>query len=662
MGMQLVDWLVVLVYVLFALVVGVVYARRASADVDEYFLSGRTLPWWLAGTSMVATSFACDTPLVVTGWVRDHGIWKNWLWWCFAAGGMLSVFLFSRWWRRGGVMTKAELVELRYSGKEASALRFTLGVFHAGITNTWVLCWVLLAAAKILDVLLGVGKITAVTLACVVSLSYTLMAGFWGVVVTDLVQFAMAMTGAIVLACFAWGALGGSAGLAAAEAQHAFGPDTLRFLPEPGAGSPFDASFWTLPVAALAVYLGVSWWAFEGVDGSGTTVQRIAASRDEREGLLATLWYNVAHYALRPWPWILVALASLALLPTIELASEHPGEVMEVSPARLVIAASDGAGRVEVPLEAGYDEDWRPIASVEAGHVVEAGDVLARTDSERAYVVMMRRLLPAGLLGLVVASLIAAFMSTVDTHVNLAASFFVNDVYRRFLNPNASSARYVWMGRIASVGVLGLAALLAWRSKKISWLYEFFLSFLAGVGPVYVARWLWWRVRASTEIVAMLASSIASTALTFLSVRWPDTPLSPAGVLEPGGRLCVVVLVSGLCALVSMLVTRAPDPASLVGFYRKVRPIGWWGPVRALAPEVEPPREARVALVGAAAALAATYGAMLGVGQLLLGREAAGVASLVVAAFGAAGVAWSLRRLIGSGAVARSPAPSNRSS
>ncbi|MAF64934.1 MAG: hypothetical protein CMJ84_04650 [Planctomycetes bacterium] len=644
--MHWVDWTVVGAYVVFALVVGVLLARRAGSDVDQFFLSGRSLPWWVAGTSMVATTFAADTPLVVTGWVRDYGIWKNWLWWAFAANGMLTVFLFSRWWRRGGVMTKAELAELRYGGSGARALRAVLGTMHAGVTNTIVLCWVLLAAVKILDVLFGVDKATGIVAASLIALVYSSLAGFWGVVITDIVQFTMAIVGAVILAALSWSAIDGGAGLEAARVEGLFGPDTLRFLPRPGEGSVFDSSFWTVPTAALAVYLGVSWWAAEGVDGSSTTVQRVSAARTPRDGMLATLWYNVAHYALRPWPWILVAVASLVILPDVEVRAEHAGRVVELTGERMVVAATDGAGRYEIAIGGeAFEADWSPRATVAAGEVIESGAVVARTDGERAYVVMMKRFLPVGLLGLVVASLLAAFMSTIDTHVNLASSFFVNDLYRRFLAPGRDAAHYVRVARLASAGVLALGGWLAYASSSISGLFLFFLAFLGGVGPVYLARWLWWRVRASTEITAMLASAAATLILTFTPIPWRDSPLSPGGELAPEGRLCLVVAFSMLCAACSMLATQTPDPRTLVGFYRRVRPLGAWGPVRALALDVQPDQRMGAALAGAAGGLAATYGALFGVGCFFLGSLVQAGAGLAVALAGTVLVARSLRSL-----------------
>lgn len=645
MALHPLDWLIVGAYVLFALTVGVLYAKKAGKDVDQYFLSGRSLPWWIAGTSMVATSFAADTPLVITGWVRDYGIWKNWLWWCYCGGGMLAVFVFARLWRRGGVMTKAEVAELRYGGPAAAVLRGILGFMHASLTNTITLCWVLLAAAKIMDVLLGIDQTLAVTLACLIALVYSLMAGFWGVVVTDLVQFVMAMVGAVALAWLSWDAVGGTEGvLAAAAAGGEFTENTLRLFPARGEGSIFDASFWTRPLASVAIYMGIAWWAAENVDGGGTAIQRIAASKNEREGVLAVMWFNVTHYALRPWPWIMVALASLIVLPNLELATPFPGTITEVTAEAITIEAKDGRTETVAVTHPENTEDWQVVAIVEPDQVIEEGQALAKTDSERAYVVMMKRYLPVGLLGLVVASLLAAFMSTIDTHVNLAASFFVNDLYRRFFVKDADPKHYVLAARCACVGVLLLAGLMASQAKSIADLFMFFLALLSGVGPIYVLRWLWWRVQASTEITAMVSSATATIFLTLnKSIIWNLGPFSDQGKLAAEGRLILVVGFSIVCSLIATFVVKKPAPESLLSFYRKVRPSGWWGPVAALAPDVHPVRGGHVIVVGVIGGIALVYGAMLAVGLFLLDRSGEGIVASIAAAVGAAGVLYALR-------------------
>jgi Na+/proline symporter len=643
--MQPLDWWFVAAYLVFALSVGVLLARRGGASVDEFFLSGRRLPWWLAGTSIVATTFAVDTPLVISGWVRDYGIWKNWLWWCYALTGLLTGFVFARWWRRGGVMTKAEFAELRYGDSGARWLRGFLGVLHAGFVDIIAMCWVLLAATKIVDVLFGVDKVVGLTIACVVALSYSLLAGLWGVVVTDLVQFVISMVGSVVLAVLVWQAVGGGEAVAAAVASGSVAAERLAFLPQTGPGGPLAASFWTTPVAALAVYLGVSWFAVESADGAPLTVQRISATRDERQGVLAVVWFAVANNALRPWPWILVAVASLLVLPPLEVTSPVAGTVERVTPALVGIRTADGEDHYVGLLPEGSARDWRPRASVQVGQQVAAGEVVAHSDSERAYVVMLKRYLPVGLLGLVAASLIAAFMSTIDTQINVAASFFVNDVYRRFLNPGASDGHYVLVARLASIAVLAIAAAVASVADSISSLFTLFISFLGGVGPVYLLRWFWWRVTAWAEIAAMLTSATATLMLTWWPIDWAPGPLSPAGHLAHEGRLLFVVAASLTAALVTLLATRAPDPQSLVAFYERLRPAGAWGPVRRLAAAPEGGEFGLgVALVGIAAGLALIFGTVFALGHLFVGRELWAVTLGLVAVAGGAGVGWSLRR------------------
>ena len=646
MRLTWIDWGVVVVFVAYSLWIGLRYTRKASESVEQYFLSGRTIGWWLSGTSMVATSFSADTPLVVTGWVRDGGVWKNWVWWCFAVGGVLHVFFFARWWRRGEVMTKAELVELRYGGAGARFLRGSLGAIHAFVTNTITLCWVLLASAKILDVMFGLPKGTALVAASALTLLYTAASGFWGVILTDQFQFVVAMLGMIVLGAISWQAVHGMDGLAAAQASGVLGPDVLHFFPPPGPGTWLDASFWTAPITAILVYLGIAWWAHESVDGTATAVQRISAARDERQGMLAMLWFNVAHYALRPWGWIATALASLVLLPAIEVRASAAGTVRAIEDQTVVIATNSGEADVSLSLQPpGSAEDWRPVPLVAVGEPVEQGTLVARTDSEAAYVTMMGRYLPVGLLGLMVASLLAAFMSTVTTHINLAASYFVNDLYRRFVARAADERHYIGVARLASVAVLSIAGTLAYFATSISELFLFLLAFLSGVGPVYVLRWLWWRVRASTEITAMLASCATSSALTVFKQGWQLGPLTNGGELSNEGRLIVTVVVSTLCALASLLVTRAPDPAALVSFYRRVRPLGAWGPVRALSGLPAPRAGLGVALLGSAASLAAILGSMLSLGFWLLDRHAALLVSCVVAGVGTLVTFSTLRRL-----------------
>ncbi len=667
-----VDWAVIIAYVIFALSVGAYFARRAGKGIEEFFLSGRRLPWWLAGTSLVATTFASDTPLVVTGWVRDGGIWRNWIWWCFALGSVFTVMLFARYWKRGQVMTSAELAELRYGGRGAKVLRAGLGIFQAGFTNTITLCWVILAAAKIQGVVFDVDKGVSIVIACLTALTYCSMAGLWGVVVTDFVQFLMAMIGSIALAWLAWNGVGGIDGvMTAAQAPgSSFGPETLSFFPKPGEGSIFDASFWTTGMAATAVFLGVQWWARDGADGGALVVQRVSSARSERDGVLAVLWYNVAHFALRPWPWILVAIASLVVLPNLELTSPVNGSVLAIDGSaepQWVDVQPEQGDAIRLRLDSvGTDDDWYPTQiKIAPDEQIEAGHVLARTDSERAYVVMMGRYLPAGLLGLAVAALLAAFMSTVDTHVNLAASFFVGDLYRRFLNRNASDRHYVLVARIACAAVLAIAGAFAYLADSIGDLFVFFLTFTAGVGPVYLARWFWWRVQAWTEIVAMCASATAATWLTFgkpiaaalqsslgidllvpiADFAWPMGPLAPDGVLSGQGKVVVVLAVSIVCSLLSIALLKKPSPNRLIEFYTKVRPMGAWGPVRDLCGGLPAKEKPLPIIVGSLGGSLAILGTMLAMGGWLLGRPNFALGWIGGAIVGACALAWGMARV-----------------
>lgn len=697
------DYAVIAGYIVFALAVGAYFSRRAGRGVEEFFLSGRNLPWWLAGTSLVATTFASDTPLVITGWVRDEGIHMNWIWWCMAIGSVFTVLLFSRYWKRGQVMTSAELAELRYGGKSARVLRLALGIFQSGFTNTIVLSWVILAAAKIQEVVFDIDKWVSIVAASLIALTYCSMAGLWAVVVTDIVQFVMAMIGSIALAWIAWNHVGGIEGVRAAQeaAGSAFTPDTLALFPAHGEGSVFDASFWTVPFATICVFLGVQWWARESADGGPLVVQRVSSAKSERDGMLAVLWYNVAHFALRPWPWILVAVASLILLPPLQVTAPSSGLVTAVGPDWIDLDPSgqrstvlsapstspsaspdsqevyesteQDASEPPIPLgsqrvrfaEFAPDPEWQPtLVQVQPGQFVGRGEVMARSDSERAYVVMMGKYLPEGLLGLAIAALLAAFMSTVDTHVNLASSFFVGDVYRRFLHRNGSERHYVSVARLAGAGVLAIAGLFSYLADSIGDLFTFFLAFTAGVGPVYLARWFWWRVRASTEITAMVSSAVAATWLTFgkniagylegpaggvltrlANVHWELGALAEDGSPTAAGRLVLVLLVSITSSAISVALSPKPDPNSLVPFYERVRPMGAWGPVRALRPDLTPAEKPWPVLVGSLGGSAAILGLLFVMGGYFLDRPNFMVGSAIACVLGTGALLWGMKSM-----------------
>ena len=457
-----IDWAVLALYFAFTLAVGLYFVRRASSSTQEFFVSGRNLPWWLAGTSMVATSFSVDTPLVVTGWVRTQGIQRNWIWWCLAIGGMLAAFVFAQLWRRSEVMTDVELTELRYSGRPAAALRGIRAVYMTLYANCLTMAWVTLAMVKVFGAVFDIGPLPATLFAAGLTLAYAMLAGLWGVVVTDLVQFVLATVGAVVLAVFVVDAVGGLDAMVG-QLDVAGHGDALAFLP------PLDAaqahSVWDGPLGwsgtALATFLvliTIQWWANKNADGGAVVIQRMAASKDEREAVLATLWFQIANYALRPWPWIVVALASLLLYPDI-------------------------------------------------------------ADPEMAYPRAMVDFLPVGLLGLMLASLVAAFMSTLTSFINLSAAYLVNDLYRPFLVRDRSERHYVSAGRLASVLALAIGITISFFADSISQLFLLLLTLGAGIGLVYIARWFWWRVNAWSEIAAMIASAGIGFALG-MSPKW----------------------------------------------------------------------------------------------------------------------------------------------
>lgn len=466
MQLTVLDWSLIVAYFVASFAVGVYYYRRAGRNVAEFFLSGRQLPWWLAGTSMVATTFAADTPLAVAGLVGTHGIAGNWLWWNMALGSVLTVFLFARLWRRAGILTDVELAELRYSGRPAAVLRGLKAAYLGLFVNCLIIGWVNLAMAKILRVTLGWDRPTAVLVGLAVTGVYSAVSGLWGVVVTDFFQFLLAMLGTIALAVFALRVpqVGGLAGLKAQLPSSAFG-----FLPVIGTPAETDQYHLALPAAAFVAFVGVQWWAswYPGAEpgGGGYIAQRMMSARDERDSLFATLWFTVAHYCLRPWPWILVGLAGMVLYPDV-------------------------------------------------------------VDRELRYVLVMRDVLPAGWRGFLLAAFFAAYMSTVATQLNWGTSYLVHDLYRRFLVPQASERHYVWASRVATLLLMAASGGVTFVLETVAGAWQFLLESGAGLGAVLMLRWYWWRINAWSEITAMIAPVVGLAGLkAFTAVQFPWTLL-----------------------------------------------------------------------------------------------------------------------------------------
>ncbi|HAM70929.1 MAG TPA: sodium:proline symporter [Verrucomicrobiales bacterium] len=593
MHLTFLDWAVILGYFGVNLLIGLWYRRRATESTEEFFVGGRKVSWWLAGTSMVATTFAADTPLAVTGMVAEHGIAGNWLWWNMLLSNMLTVFFFARLWRRAGVLTDVEFAELRYSGRAAAFLRGFRALYLGLPINCIILGWVNLAMVKILLMIFpglsfpAIGIVDAKLAALVVVFGIMLLtalisslSGLWGVLVTDLFQFVLKMGMVIVLAWFAVKAAGGMTGLQtrlqALDAARGGGGSILSFFPE--VGSPW------MPTIAVFVYLAVNWWAtwYPGSEpgGGGYVAQRIFCARDERHSLLATLWFSIAHYALRPWPWILTALASLVLYPTLQ-------------------------------------------------------------DKESGFVktIVDPNVFPPALAGVMIAAFAAAYMSTVATQLNWGASYLINDFYRRFLNPSKPDGHYVKAAQVATLGLMVLSSVVTYYQESIAGAWKFLMAVGAGTGSVFILRWYWWRINAWSEIAAMAASFLVSMFLQF-GLKW-DT--------SDARQFAITVLVTVACSTVAWVAATfltPPEPTErLLRFYRKVSPSpALWGPIATQAPEVRPRRDGWSNLVDWAAGCAMIYLALFGTGKILFGDWPAGLLLWVGALAAGALLYWDLSR------------------
>lgn len=585
------DYGAIALYFLFCIGIGVRFRRRAEQHgVESFVLSDRNMPWWLIGTSMVATTFSAETPLLVSGFVYGGGISKNWEWWCLLPGAMLTTFLFSRLWRRTGVVTDAEYVTLRYSGKEAHILRAFRALYMGFIMNTIVLGSALVVSGRFGTTLLGVTetnphyfwyRIGIAVVCSAVVLFYSTASGLAGIVVNDFVHFYLAMTGAILIAVFALAQpnVGGLSGLVhQLSVSH---PQHLEFLPSGGAGQ--------LTLAVVALFLTVRWWSqvYGGAEPGGASyvAQRMLASRSEKDALLGTLWFNFAHYALRPWPWILVGLAALISFPA------------HIDPA---------TGK-------------------------------ALMDGEKAYILSIN-FVPAGFKGLVLTGFFSALMG-IDTRLNLGAAYFVNDFYRPYAAPGRSDKHYLLVSRVITVVQLLVAMIMLLLVSSVKSIFFITTAIGSGAGLVYLLRWYWWRVSAWSEIAAMLAGLVNLAVFRFIVYPSEDT-FNANGVTV----LIASTLVVPLVWLAVTLLTPAPDAAHLEGFYRRVRPPGpGWKPVAdrlgSRGESLDSGFHVGSALAGWITAIIFVYAALFGVGKLLLGGPVLGTVLLVISVI-AAFVLW----------------------
>jgi SSS family solute:Na+ symporter len=576
------DWMVLALYGLLSVAVGLMVMRRAGQGRHEFFLSGRRLSWWLLGVSLVATTFSTDTPNLVTDLVRTGGVSQNWVWWAFAVTGMCTVFFYAKLWRRSAALTDIAFYELRYAGKPAAFLRGFRAIYLGVFFNVMIMASVNLAATKIAGVLLGWDRPTAVLVGGAVTVLYAASSGLPGVVLTDFVQFLIAMVGSVTAAVVALGLpeVGGLSGLFA----HPAVAGRVSLLP--------DFSDWTTATAVLVVPLAVQWWStwYPGAEpgGGGYVAQRMLASRTERDAMRSTLLFNVLHYAVRPWPWIIVALASLVVYPDLDsIASRFP----HIDPA------------------------------------------IVRHDL--AYSAMLVYL-PHGLLGLMVASLAAAYMSTISTHLNWGASYAVEDCYRRFVAPDKDERHYVMVGRAATVALIALASALSLWLENAYQAFQIMLQIGAGTGLIFLLRWFWWRVNAWSEIAGMAISFAVAVYFQFVHTALGLAPLAQTLQLVAG----VAVTTVGWLAVT--FATPPTDRATLQAFYDRIRPLGpgWSGAVTARP--ANPGESVTAALLCWFLGCAVIYAALFGTGYVLYGKPLPGIVCLVAA--GAA--AWGLFRAL----------------
>ena len=545
------DWFIVGAYFIFSLIIGIWASKQAGKDTKSFFLAGQNMPWWLLGISMVATTFSTDTPNLVTDLVRQNGVSGNWSWWAFLLTGMLTVFIYAKLWRRSGVLTDIEFYELRYSGKAAAFLRGFRALYLGLVFNVLVMGTVSLAAVKFGEIVLGLPGWLTLSIACSITLIYSTMGGLKAVIITDFIQFTLAMIGSI------WGMLyilglpeiGGLSNLV----SHVNVVEKISLFPDLS-----DPNTW---VPVLLVPLAVQWWAsyYPGSEpgGGGYIAQRMFSAKDEKNAVGATFLFNVAHYALRPWPWILIALSSLIVFP----------ELSDIQKA------------------------FPNLPSDKLGHDV-------------AYPAMLT-LLPSGLLGLVAASLIAAFMSTMSTQLNLGASYLVNDFYHRFIKPNASQSELVKAARIFTVISIILGSGLGLLLTSAGQAFTLLLMIGAGTGLIYILRWFWWRINAYTEIVAMISSILIAGYFNFT-----DSGLEGWQKIVIGSILTTIVWV------LATYFTPPEDEETLRNFVKKVNPggPGWTNYSDGRSAEPWPiPKGILSMILGSIA----VYGILLGVGQLI---------------------------------------------
>lgn len=598
MHLETIDWIIVVASLLLCFGPSLFFGKRAGKSTSEFFASGRSVPWWLAGLSMVATTFSSDTPNLVADIVRKQGVAGNWQWWAFALTGVATVFFFARLWRRSGVMTDLEFYEVRYSGKAASFVRGFRAVYLGLFFNCMILATVNLAACKIAAVLFGLDRWQTLLISGVINVAFAAHSGLWGVMVIDMIQFFVKMTAAVAAAWFAVKHVGGLDVLVSELSAPRLAPDGVHMIHYLNILPDFTNN-WDLAFAVFIMPIAIQWWAvwYPGAEpGGGSYIaQRMLASKTERDSLNAVLFFNIAHYVIRPWPWILVGLCSLLVYPTLaDIQTAFP----DLDPTLL-------------------------------GHDI-------------AYPAMLK-FLPVGFIGLMVGGLFAANSSTILTHLNWGASYLVHDFYQRFINTDASEKHYVLMGRLATVLLFLLAAGLTFVLATAKDAFDLILQVGAGTGLLYLLRWFWWRINAWCEVAAMVSSFGTSVVLLVLARN--GMPFSTHQAL------LITIAVTTVCWVVTAFVGPQTDRQVLIDFYKKVKPFGpGWRRIRLEAgitdEEAQATREnIPLALVGWSSGCMLIWSALFTIGNFLYGRTQVVYVLLAVAVVSGAILAWVVSRL-----------------
>jgi len=576
------DYIVIIAYTTIALGIGLFYTRKASRSVNNFFLAGRTMPWWIIGMSMAATNFAIDTPLVITKFVFRDGIAGVWFFWAFAITAVMATFFFSKLWRKAKIMTDAEIMERRYSGRPAAFLRVFKAFYFGVLVNCFVMGWVFKALIKVMSGVTNFDTTTIIVVFTVIAFVYTMASGFYGVVITDVAQYIIAFVGSIILAVLAVKEVGGiSTLIETLNVRHA-GSGVLNFFP-----SATSDSQW-LPFSVFMVYILVQWWSYKYSDGGGKHIQRMSAAKNEKHAMGGTFLFSILFYAIQVWPWIITALCSIVIF-----------------------------GRVG--------------------------------DPEMTYPMMMARVLPTGLLGLMVVALLGAFMSTIDSHLNLGASYMINDMYRRFLHKTASEKHYVFMSRVMMLVSLFVTIIIAVNMDSVTSAWKFIMAFSSGAAVTWILRWFWWRINAWSEFSAMVTSGIVTT---FLNYAYPDMLYS--------WRILTIISISTVVWVTTTYLTKPVDEKKLVEFISRVRPgsPGWNYIYRKYG--IRSSNFLRGAIFNGILGLLTVFGINFGIGKFILQQRVLGVALLAVAAVAFTIIMVRLRREKISDTESTTPPPSTK--